>query len=74
MRSESQMICQGVCSWIYLAKLSDFLIRNHKNSPIDQRTESSVLSSVNFISALRYYKKRLSFACIGKPDQAYIVY
>lgn len=42
MRSELQMICQEVCAWINLAKLSDFLIRNQiKYSSIDQRTESS---------------------------------
>ena len=52
MRSELQMICQVVCSWIYLAKLSDFLIRNHKISPIDQRTESSVY--LPLISFRRY--------------------
>lgn len=67
MCPESQMICQGVCSWIYLAKLSDFLIRNHKIFSDRSAHRKQRLSPVNFISALRYYKKRLSIACIGKP-------
>ena len=71
MRSELQMICQEVCAWIYLAKLSDFLIRDHKIFSDRSAHRKQRLSPVNFISALRYlrldYYKRLSIACIGKP-------
>lgn len=70
MCPELQMICQEVCSWIYLAKLSDFLIRNHKIFSDRSAHRKQRLSPVNFILALRYlrldYYKRLSIACIGK--------
>ena len=60
-----------VCSCFIWRSLAIFLFGIIKYSPIDQRTESSVLFSVNFISALRYlrldYYKRLNIACIGKP-------
>lgn len=56
MRSELQMICQEVCSWIYLAKLSDFLIRNHKIFSDRSAHRKQRLSPVNFISALRYLR------------------
>lgn len=55
---------------IYLAKLSDFLIRNHKIFSDRSAHRKQRLSPVNFILALRYlrldYYKRLSIACIGK--------
>lgn len=71
MCPELQMICQEVCSWIYLAKLSDFLIRNHKIFSDRSAHRKQRLSPVNLILVLRYlrldYYKRLSIACIGKP-------
>ena len=70
MRSESQMICQEYAHGFIWRSLAIFLFGIIKYSPIDQRTESSVLSSANFILALRYLRldncKRLSVACIGK--------
>lgn len=55
---------------IYLAKLSDFLIRNHKIFSDRSAHRKQRLSPVNLILALRYlrldYYKRLSIACIGK--------
>ena len=55
---------------ICLAKLSDFLIRNHKIFSDRSAHRKQRLSPVNFILALRYlrldYYKRLSIACIGK--------